>query len=136
VIEQRRKPGFVDGPAVGLGDGGEWTFPRLELTLRHRVRYAPEAAGGLVACRSAVPTAELPRLGEWVAAITSPPGSIAGDRYWAARMDAAATLLRLNYDLADDELGALLVWESDDPASHSRWDAIDAAVLGTGGPKA
>lgn len=129
----RRTPGFTEGASAELADGRKWTFPRLALTLRHRVRYAP---AGLAVCRSAVPSDELPRLGDWIAAITSPAGSIDGHSYWSARMEAAAALLRLNYELSDDELAGLLVWDSDDADSARRWDEIDAAILGTGGPKA
>ena len=33
-------------------------------------------------------------------------------------------------ELNDEELGALLIWEADDPASEERWSRIDAAILG------
>jgi hypothetical protein len=45
-------------------------------------------------------------------------------------MTAAATLLLANYDLTDDELESLLVWEDGDPVSDGRWGQIDDAVLG------
>jgi hypothetical protein len=128
----RRRPGWTEGLPAELADGQAWTFPRTRLRLRASPagdgRHGPSigrTAGG----------EDLPRMGEWIAAITGAPGTVPADRYWTARFDAAASLLRINYDLADEEIGALLVWDEDDPASVARWDAIDAAILGVGGPK-
>jgi hypothetical protein len=118
----RRTPRFTEGPQVVLGDGQMWRFPAL------RLRLSPARAEGDRFRVSANRTG-LPRYEEWVAAITSQ--TVPARDYWDARMDAAASLLRLNYELTDEELAELLVWEPDDPAADERWDQIDAAILGT-----
>jgi hypothetical protein len=120
----RRKPGFIAGCPVTLADGQEWTFPLPKLRLsprRAEDRYVITA--GRVG---------FPRYREWVEAITAAPGQIGGIAYWNARMDAAATLLRANYDLSDDEVDELLAWEDDGPdgLSTQRWSTIDRAILG------
>ncbi len=128
----RRRPGFSEGVPAELADGQSWTFPRTRLRLTpvrgDDGRYGPAIA-------RTVAGESIPRMAEWIAAITAPPGGIRGDTYWGARLDAAASLLLLNYELADYELAPLLVWDEDDPASVARWDGIDAAILGIGGPK-
>jgi hypothetical protein len=55
---------------------------------------------------------------------------VPAEEYWTVRMTAAATLLLANYELTDEELGSLLVWETDDRAADERWDRIDEAILG------
>jgi hypothetical protein len=127
-----RRAGWTEGGSAELADGRRWTFPRIRLRLTPR---PADGGGHTVAVSRTAGGHALPRLDEWVAAITSPPGAIPGDVYWGARMDAAATLLGLNYELSDDDLAALLVFDPDDERSKSRWDEIDAAILGSGAPK-
>ncbi len=129
----RRKPGWTDGGAAELADGRPWHFPRT------RLRLAPRRSGEGVDRHTVASTRDhpdAPRLAEWIATITAPPGAVDGYRYWDARMDAAATLLRINYELSDDELAALLAWVDGDEASAARWAGIDACILGHSTPKA
>jgi hypothetical protein len=71
----------------------------------------------------------LPDYARWEAGLCS-EAPVPPEEYWSVRMTAAATLLLAHYDLTDEELGALLVWEAGDPASDERWDQIDEAILG------
>jgi hypothetical protein len=117
----RRKSGFIDGLPVVLGDGQEWTFPLP------RLRLTPQRDGDRYKVR--VGRAGLANYERWVEVLTGslplPPEAM-----WDLRMDAAATLLSLNYELDESELEELLVWEAGDPASEERWAQIDRAILG------
>jgi hypothetical protein len=117
----RRRTGFTAGLAVTLADGQEWIFPVP------RLRVTPRRSGAGFVAR--VNRAGLPDYEGWVAVIV---GDIPVDpeEAWSIRMTAAATLLLSNYELSDDELAELLVWESDDAASQERWEQITDAILG------
>ncbi len=120
--ESRRLPGFTDGRSVVLGDGQAWTFARPKL------RLAPRREGERIGV--AVGRAGLPDYERWYAVITGaqrPPV----EEYWAVRMEAAATMLGLNYELSDSELAILLEYQDDGPDGPftARWDEIDRAVM-------
>ena len=119
--KSRRKPGFTPGVAVVLADGQEWKFPPP------RLRLSPVRAGDGFAV--AVNRAGLPDYPRWEAVLYS-EAQVPAEEYWTVRMTAAATLLLANYELTDQELDSLLVWETGDPAADERWDRIDEAILG------
>jgi hypothetical protein len=119
--QSRRKPGFSPGVAVVMADGQEWTFPPP------RLRLSPVRSGDGFAV--AVNRVGLPDYARWEAVLCS-EAQVPPEEYWSVRMTAPATLLLANYELIDEELGSLLVWEAGDPASEERWDRIDEAILG------
>lgn len=129
----RVRAGYSEGPSVVLADGQTWTFPALAVRIGVEPRRTPDGrfAAGVV---HTVDGRDLPRYAEWHRAISLP--GVPAEEFWGARMEAAATLLLINYELADAELAALLRWTADDAASDDRWRAIDAAIRGDGGPKA
>jgi hypothetical protein len=123
--QSRRKPGFTDGRPAELADGQEWTFalPRL--------RLSPAREGDTDRYRVRLGRAGVPRYQKWHEVIT---GAVLTpvEEYWDTRMDAAACLLRANYELSDDELDELLAYEDDGPQGPytTRWREIDQAILG------
>jgi hypothetical protein len=119
--KSRRKPGFTAGVAVVLADGQEWSFPPPRLRLR------PVRSGdGFAVTVNRVGLPDYPR---WEAVLCS-EAPVPPEEYWSVRMTAAVALLLANYELTDQELGSLLVWETGDPAADERWDRIDEAILG------
>jgi hypothetical protein len=98
--KSRRKPGFSAGVAVMLADGQEWTFPPP------RLRLSPVRSGdGFTVTVNRVGLPDYPR---WEAVLCN-EAQVPATEYWTVRMTAAATLLLANYELTDEELGALLV---------------------------
>jgi hypothetical protein len=123
-----RRPEFVEGERITLGDGREWSFPRPMLR-EFRPSFSPDGGAkfGPTTFRTFGP-GHLSRLDELFA---SDPGL--GQIELVATM--AAELLRRNYTLDDDQLGALLTYVQTeagdlDEASQAMWQSLAGVVAG------
>ncbi len=125
----RRREAFREGVAITLADGQSWIFPKPFIELR--LDFGASKDRPTFATGAARPTY--------------------GPGYWelledfmrsednAEQIDLVASLsvylLRQNYDLADDELGALLAYRGGDDDNAEMWQQIADVAQGRG-PKA
>ncbi len=119
-----RKPEFVEGVRIVLGDGQEWSFPMPKL----RLVPQRDSNGEITAGIKAIPGQDksLSRVFDilWTLAEEEP------DDAWSVRFAAASYLLGLNYTLTDDDLGDLIFLSRDDQESLDRWQFIDNVLRG------
>lgn len=120
IEAERRRPDFVEGEAIRLGDGQLWHVPRP----RVRIRPVRDESGAM----------QLRGLFTFGDAYNAKFEAFAAARSgWeekTALLDLAFDLLARNYDLTDDELTALLSWDADDPEAEVRLEALGAVVAG------
>lgn len=117
-----RKPYWVDGEWIALGDGGRWSFPRP------RVRIEPLVSddGTTVAFGRQKPTFDR-RYDDLVEAfLMADDGTDQGN----AILRLAVDLLRRNYDLAGEHYATLLPWIEDDEQNAEMWEAIADVAFG------
>jgi hypothetical protein len=122
-----RKPEFVEGEPIRLGDGHVWHFPRPIVEA-----YAvPDASGHFRfdGIRRRQFGAEFDRK---LDAFRASDGL--ADQM-EALLNLAVDLLSRNYDLKADEFAQLLVWRPGDDDNFATWQAI-ADVAGGYAPKA
>lgn len=129
-----RKPGFVEGARVTLGDGQEWSIPRPRLRL-----VSARTPEGDVAIKSSPLVAEH-RQADMDAMLEAADRSWEGDHegfvaYIMARARLATGLLLDNYDLDDAALATLLPVLFDDEPNAAMWDEIAGVLRGTGREK-
>lgn len=117
----RRKPEFEAGTQITLADGQQWWIPKPKFRFKPKfVDGKIEIGGG--ATFGPEHEAEV----EIVFGVVDVPG----DEFIRARFALTIGLLRANYELADDELSELLIWEINDAASDARWEGIRDALQG------
>ena len=124
-----RRPDFRGGEPIEL-DGQAWIFPKP------CVIYRPKFGAPRIGSR---PTTDLgPEFDEAIAELDDlgrerrqdDPGS--GRTFIDALMNIGAVMLRINYDLTDDQLGDLLAYRPDDESSQDTWLAITDVARGNG----
>lgn len=108
-----RRPGFVEGTRVTLGDGQQWTVPWGVLALD-----GTPGGVGLVLTDDEVDLLS-------GAAERQPLG------FLGSVVPLAARLLRVNYDLAPADLALLLEYD-DSPPSVEMWKSVVEAISGPG----
>lgn len=126
-----RKPEFVEGIRVRLGDGQEWSFPKP------RLRLVPgRAEDGSFELKNR------PTFGEHrqadLAAVLAGPKEDADDglfNWLQARIRLVCGLMLDNYNLEDADLEVLLPYEFGDESITEMWNDIHAAIMGQA-PKA
>lgn len=124
-----RKPGFVEGARVVLGDGQEWSIPRP------RLRLVPSRTpDGDIALKS-LPKVAAHRQADMDAMLESGERSADGDEngfvdWLLARARLATGLLLDNYELDDAALAVLLPVEFGDDANADMWAEIDGVLRG------
>jgi len=123
VLDEKalRKPAFSEGHKVTLADGQEWTFPKP------RVRLKPKIVDGKVEVGGG------PSFGrEYDDSLDVLFGAVDAEPVERLRIkfEMAVRLLRANYELADADLGELIVLEPGDPASDERWEQLSNVLLG------
>lgn len=119
-----RKPEFMDGVKIKLGDGQEWMFRRP------RIRLAPKRGedGSLTAGLKVAPgQAEV--LEKCFEAMWNLSNETVVDT-WSLRFGAASALLLANYSLTDDDIAELIYWDSEEPECFDRWELIDDLLRG------
>jgi hypothetical protein len=134
------KSDWVDGRDILLEDNQTWTFPLPRIRIRFDV-------GGDLSPSESTPQVETNRhfgpeydrlqdeFREFNAAYSA-EGSTLGDLdYVKAIIPLAASLLRRNYDLTDDQLSNLLIYIPGDARNFEMWDSIRRVAMGIG-PKA
>lgn len=121
-----RKPGFVEGVRVTLGDGQEWSFPRPQLRL-----VPGRAEDGSFELKNR-PTFGPHRQADLDAVLIGADGD--GDdaffNWLQARTRLVCGLLLDNYDLEDAALETLLPIEFGDDANAAMWGDIHGAIMG------
>jgi hypothetical protein len=124
--KDRRRPTFTQGSAVQLADGQSWTFPKARIQFRPRIldghaevmggsRFGPEFDGDMDILFGVVEAEPVDRL--------------------RAKFQMAVRLLLANYDLSDDEISNLIVWEPEDPISAKNWADLTTVLSGGTPPK-
>jgi hypothetical protein len=130
-----RKPGFQGGEPIALADGQSYYFPKPVLEFAPKFGGAGFTASGIVTSLGP----EFDRLTEAydAACEASRSGDTehAGPRPLDVTMGLAIHMLRLNYDLADDQLALLLRWRPDNEESDLRWSGIMNVARGLDAPK-
>lgn len=125
-----RKPEFVEGVRVKLGDGQDWSFPRPRLRLVPR-KFEDGDIG--LATRPVYPAERQADLDIILAEIGE--GDEAFWRWLEARSRLATRLLLDNYDLDNNALAELLPIDFADDANRDIWLGVSAAMRGHGAPK-
>lgn len=119
-----RKPGFLEGHRIRLGDGQEWSFPAP------RLRLVPRAGDGGRIIVGIAPTTELgPDFERWFGVLMGVMPSDPMEEF-EARFGAAATLLQRNYELAVDDLASLIYYDRGEPECIERWAEIERVIVG------
>jgi hypothetical protein len=117
-----RRPGFVEGTRVVLGDGQSWSFPLPRLYL-----FPARAADGSWDVGSG--RTHGPAFDELVDRLLAcDPDDLYGRL--AIQFQMAASLLVQNYILSDDAMRILLAVDTEDPDCADRWARINDALLG------
>lgn len=126
MLDERslRRPTFTEGHQVALGDGQEWTFPKVVLRLVPRLDPDGSIKVGEGPPYGADYQVELNRLLD--GCDDTPEGRY---REIEAMMQLAAKLLLRNYDLSFDQLSALLYYDVDGSTAEM-WRALDRVVVG------
>jgi hypothetical protein len=118
-----RKPEFQDGVKVRLADGQAWSFPLPKIHL------APEFAGEGSVSVGLKPTGMGLDYDRHYDVLTGAKDADPVDT-WVARFSCAATLLRANYAVTNDDISSLFRWCATDPESDATWNQIDAITRG------
>lgn len=132
--QSRRKPGFDPdaGEWIELDDGQEWCFPRPLV----RLRYSGTQVGFVRRARFPGQKSRFdPEFGRLLQAASDDTVSMA--EYWKAQLAVAAYLLRVHYNLADEEVTELISlqpFDRDDP-DNAAFNRIMALAYGFDGPK-
>jgi hypothetical protein len=119
--KDRRRPTFTEGSAVQLADGQLWTFPKAKVQFRPRIvdghaevmggaRFGPEFDEDLDILLGVTEAEPVDRL--------------------RSKFQMAVRLLLENYDLSDDEVCNLIVWEPEDPVSSKNWADLSTVLAG------
>jgi hypothetical protein len=124
-----RRPDFRQGEALILADGRAWTLPKPHIVWR--------PARGDDGKLTFVIRPQFARHGDPFSACDREYQALhdrlvegdAGDRV-AALLNLAAFLLRLNYDVSDDQLARLLAFSPDDEANVVMWSALLSVATG------
>lgn len=129
-----RRPGFVDGEWIELGDGQKWCLPKpvvFKTATRFRQRIEVGEDGE-------------PRMGMPIPLDSDPYYPLLARLlitedvdYLNTLLNLGAMLLRFNYDLDDDAIGDLLCFEHDEegrqiPANRAMWEKIRDVAMGIG----
>lgn len=119
---EKRRPDFQEGVWVTLADGQDWMFRTPTVQLKPKA--LEDGSYGFTRAISLGPSFRelLDKVME-----ADPDEGIP----MSACLNLAIPALRLNYDLTDDELADLLIWEPDSPASEEMWGKIIGASTGT-----
>jgi len=118
-----RKPGFIEGTRIVLGDGQAWSFPPVKIRI-----YPDVADDGSLTARFK-PTYYADGMEKEVDALFG-VGSPDAVEYLTAQFSVAVKLLKSNYDLPNAAFSELLGWVRDDPTSEKMWDKVRAIVMG------
>ena len=117
-----RRATFLGGEPITLADGLAWHFPRPCVVFR------PRFSGGSVSSRFGTDLGpDFDRAVREISDLASPredDETAPGRAFVDALMNLAVLMLRINYDLSDDQLGALLEYRVDDEGSQDTWGAI------------
>lgn len=128
-----RKPGFVEGARVKLGDGQSWSIPRP------RLRLVPRKTDDGDVKLASLPKVAAHRQADMDAMLEAADRNAEGDPegfvdWLLARARLATGLLLDNYDLDDAALAALLPIEFGDDdgagANAEMWAEIDGVLRG------
>jgi hypothetical protein len=124
MLDERslRKPSFSAGYPVVLADGQAWTFPKPRIRFRPRIGSdgRVEVGGGA-------------GFGpEFDASIDVLYGVVETDGIEQLRvtLEMAVRLLRSNYDLTNDDVATLIVYEPNDPEAMERWGELERVLIG------
>jgi hypothetical protein len=123
--EALRRPEFVEGEPIELGDGQSWHFPRPVLEL-----YPVPGPDGRLrfdGVRRSFGEDYDRKLDAFVAAT--------GLDEMNAALEVAVDLLDRNYDLTPEDYGSLLRWRPGDEENAAMWQAIADVALGRDAPK-
>lgn len=121
-----RKPGFVEGARVKLGDGQEWLFPKP------RLRFVPgRAEDGSFELKNRL-TFGKHRQADLDATLAGPvdDGEQALYEWIQARTRLVCGLLLDNYSLEDAALEVLLPVEFSDEDNRTMWRDIHGVIMG------
>ncbi len=130
--QECRKADFEEGTPVLLADGQEWQLPRP------RVRFAPSNDdSGFKVVSSRPDGGVFAGLLAKYNAVRDSDDSTVGD-YARCELALGSNLLRVNYDVTEDEVAELLQFSYDKAEDPQGWDVregVVGVVLGYGGPK-
>ena len=116
-----RKPSFSDGYKVTLADGQEWTLPKP------RIRLKPRIVEGKVEVTGS------PTFGpEFDEALDVLYGVkvVEPIEHLRVKFEMAVQLLSANYNLANEDLFDLIVFEPGNETSDKRWEQLSRAIMG------
>lgn len=121
----KRRPGFLEGDSVRveLADGQRWAFPRPYLEIR------PKFVDG-VATTSYRALSYSRTTDDLLAMLADADGFMQTASIVAT---IAGILLRMNYDLVDDELDQILAYRADDPTSAAWVGTVVEIAMGRHG---
>lgn len=117
-----RRPEFLQGPKVTLGDGGDWYLPSPTVRL-----FPIRGEDGRIAVGGG------PSFGAEYEAMMDELADCDPEDATArltVQFRMATLLLTRNYDLTDRDLRELLVIDVDDPECRERWQEINRALTG------
>jgi hypothetical protein len=117
----RRKAEFVEGYPVMLADGQEWWMPKPKF------RFKPKFVNGRVEMTGGATFG--PESDSELEILYGVVDAEAGE-FLRVKFALAVRLLRVNYELTDDEVADLVVLEPGDAASEARWEAMTNALMG------
>ena len=117
-----RRPDWAPGAEVVLSDGQVWHFPRPRLV--YRIQIDPVSRAPVFKTDS---TRQSPTYG----ALLDQLDSTTADVSWFTLLATLALeLLRAQYDIADDAVPDLFVFDPGSKVSLHRWELLHQAVLG------
>jgi hypothetical protein len=119
--QERRRPDFTPGLAVTMADGQKWNLPKP----RHR--FKPKIVDGRVEIAGGATFG--PESDDDMEVLFGVAESDPGE-YIRVKFAMAVRLLRANYNLSDEELATLIVWEPGDEKSDARWSELNDALQG------
>jgi hypothetical protein len=129
MLDERalRKSTFSEGHKVVLADGQEWVFPKP------RVRFKPR-----IAADGRVEVAGGPSFGpeyDQQLDVLFGVADVEPVEQLRVKFEVAVRLLRSNYELSDQQIADLVVFEPGDEAAEERWDQLSRVLMGIA-PKA
>ena len=124
--EKRKADPEIHGSPVVLMDGQTWWFPRPRVSFRRAIR-SDTGAPGLHAFT------DLGADFDQILADLDAAETVGGEALGC--LNLAACMLRVNYDLSDDDLAELLVFTPTDPANLDTYREIYDIARGRDVPK-
>jgi hypothetical protein len=120
--KQLRRPEWVEGHWTELADSQKWCFPRPRV--RFKPSFNPDGKIDVGGGNSFGPEFDANLDVLW--GLTE----CTGYEQLRVKFETAVRLLKCNYDLTNEQLAELLVYEPDDPVSKGRFDAVSSIIRG------